>query len=338
MSLTILGTGLVSPAGLSPRAHACVLWAGGLPPSASPFVRESGEPVHVAYCPWLGARIGMGDRMLAMARTALVDALRPLRAADQAPAIELLLCVPPSRAGLAPDDRARLEAGVREVAGARKATRFPGAAGVFDALADAEARLDMGAAAVAIVAVDSHVGEDALAEHMENPPSPWGNASALPAEGAAAFLVTSKAGAQRLGLAGQGAIPYAGTAVGLATDENDLPPDGEAMTSLLRRLPPLHAPAPLVVGQFTTDALRDAEWQLAMARNSNVVHPEYDARSFEAEVGLVGDAAGAMNLAYGLAVARHRTTSADLAAHAPFLAWAISRDGTRGIAVGSVQP
>src|SRR5262249_2625262 len=155
MNLTILGTGLVSPAGFSPRANACLLWAGPPPLWASPFLRDTGEPVHVAYCPWIGARLGIGDRMMVLARTALDDALRPLRAAKHAPAIELLLCVPHSRAGLTPDDRARLEAGMRGVADARGTMTFGGAAAVFDALTDAEARLDAGADAVAIVAVDS---------------------------------------------------------------------------------------------------------------------------------------------------------------------------------------
>jgi hypothetical protein len=227
---------------------------------------------------------------------------------------------------------------MRGVAGARNTMTFGGAAAVFDVLAEAQARIDAGAVAIAIVAVDSYVGEGALAEQVENPPSPWGNSSPLPAEGAATLLVTSSAGAQQLGLVAQGVIHYAGTAAGLATDDNDLPADGDAMASLLRRLPPLAAPAPCVFGQFTTDALRHTEWQLAVTRNPSVVHPEYEMRSFEAELGLVGDAAGAMNLAYGLAVARHRTTSADLGAHAPILAWAVSRDGKRGVAAASVQP
>ncbi|APR87915.1 hypothetical protein A7982_13264 [Minicystis rosea] len=281
----------------------------------------------------------MSDRMLELARHALEDALRPLRAARAAPVLELHLCMPQQRAGLTPEDRARLETRVRGVAGAKAVTTFTGATGVFDALKHAQVRLDADAvAAVAIVAVDSYVGEDALAEHVENPPSPWANTSPPPAEGAAALLVTTSAGAERLGLATQGTIHHAATAPGRATDDNDLPADGEAMASLLRTLPPLAAPAPLVFGQASTDTLRYAEWQIAVARHPSRVHHEYEMRSFEAELGLVGDAAGAMNLAYGLAVTRHRTSGMDLATGVPFLAWAISRDGMRGVAAVSVHP
>ena len=105
MSLTILGTGLVSPAGLTPRAHACVLWAGALPPTASPFLRADDEAVPICYCPWLGARLGMVDRALAMIRTALDDAMRPLLKARPASVIPLFLCMPQTRAGFAQTDR-----------------------------------------------------------------------------------------------------------------------------------------------------------------------------------------------------------------------------------------
>jgi hypothetical protein len=61
-------------------------------------------------------------------------------------------------------------------------------------------------------------------------------------------------------------------------------------------------------------------------------------RSIDTELGAVGAAAGAMNLAYGLAVVDHRTTDAPVQEGDPFLAWAISRDGTRGLAAVSVKP
>jgi hypothetical protein len=336
MSLAIVGTGLVSPAGLTPHAHACVLWAGALPPSASPFLDEGGEPVRVVYSPWLGARLDMPSRLLAMAERALGDALRPLRALapDAAPA--LLVCSAPERPGLSSADHERIARDLGRVAGAREVTSCHGAAGVFAALGEAEARLSEGAGAVAIVALDSYVGEDALAAHVESPPNPWGAEGAPPAEGAAALVATTAHEAQRIGLEVLGAIRYAGTAIGASNDANDLPTDGEAMTSLLRQLPPLRAP--WVFGPTLADPLRRAEWQMAVARSPARFHPEHEVRSIETDLGLVGAASGAMNLVYGLAVLRHRTTDMPVRDSDPFLAWAISPDGTRGLAAVSLKP
>jgi hypothetical protein len=336
MSLSIVGTGLVSPAGLTPRAHACVLWAGAFPPSASPFLDEGGEPVRVVYCPWLGARLDMPSRLLAMAERALRDALRPLRALGPDAAPALFVCSPPERAGVSSADHERIARHLAQVAGARAVTSFHGAAGVFAALAEAEARLAEGATVVAIVALDSYVGEDALAAHVDDPPNPWGAEAAPPAEGAAALVVTTAHEAQGLGLEVLGAIRYAGTAIGASNDANDLSADGEAMTSLLRRLPPLRAP--WVFGPSTGDSLRRGEWQIAVARSPGRFHPEHELRSIEVDLGLVGAASGAMNLVYGLAVLRHHATDMPVRDGDPFLAWAISPDGTRGLAAVSLKP
>lgn len=338
MSLAIVGTGLVSPAGLTPRATASVLWAGAAPVSASPFVRDDGETVPVRYCPWLGARMSVADRVLAMGRAALEDAVANLRGAPHEAAIPLLLCMPETRGDLGPNDRVRVAAALAKVATAREVRTFVGAASFFAALREAEALLYADATAVAIGAMDSYIGEEPIAEHVANPPSPWGPAPPPPAEGAAALVVMKLAEARRLGLEPVGAIHFADTAIGAANDDNDVPADGEAMASLLRRLPRHHLPAPLVLGQFTTDALRHAEWQLAAARNADRVHPEYEMRSFEGELGLVGAAAGGMNLVYGLAVARHRATEMGIWDHDSILAWAVSRDGERGLSMVSMEP
>ncbi len=337
MSLVVVGTGMVSPAGLTPHAHACVVWAGALPPTASPFRRKGGEPVPVAYCPWLGARLGMGDRLLAMAQEALRDALRPLQGTETTEP-PLFLCAASYRPGLTPAQYVDLEQGAVRAARAREVTRFHGAAGVFAALQEAEARLADGLGAVTILALDSHVGEDALGACVDNPPSPWGGNPGPPAEGAAALVVTTAAHARRLGLEPLGVVHYAGTALGASNDDNDVPADGEAMTRLLHHAPTLRAPAAIVFGQSSVDALRQVEWQLAVARNPGRFHPEYEIRSIDAELGPVGAAAGAMNLVYGLAVVRHKTTDMPVRDVDPFLAWAISADGTRGLAAVSVKP
>jgi len=337
MSLVIVGTGMVSPAGLTPHAHACLVWAGALLPTASPFRRKGGERVPVTYCPWLGARLGMGDRLLAMGQAALDTALRPFQGTEATEPPPLFLCSTPDRPGLTSGEHADLERELGRVARARHVKRFEGAAGVFAALHEAEAHLAAGAHAVTILALDSHVGEDALAACLENPPSPWGGIPGPPAEGAAALVVTTATRARRIGLELLGVVHYSSTALGAANDDNDVPADGEAMTRLLHHAPTLRAAA-IVFGQSSVDALRQVEWQLAVARNPERFHPEYQIRSIDGELGAVGAAAGAMNLIYGLAVVRHKTTDMPVREIDPFLAWAISRDGTRGLAAVSVKP
>ncbi len=52
----------------------------------------------------------------------------------------------------------------------------------------------------------------------------------------------------------------------------------------------------------------------------------------------MGAAAGAMNLVYALAVVRHRTTEAPAVEETdPLLVWAVSPDGTRGLAAVSLE-
>jgi hypothetical protein len=338
MTLAIVGTGLVSPAGLTPREHAFVLWAGAAPPTASPFLLESGEPAQVSYCPWLGARMSMGDRLLAMAQAALLDALQPLHGAGAGERLPLLVCSEPERSGLSEAERRRVEHALTAMVPAGAIGRFPGAAGCFAALCEAEALIASGYGAVVIAALDSHVGEDALAEVALGPRSPWVREPPPPSEGAAALVVMDAAAARHAAAEVLGVVHYASTVKGTSNDDNDVPIDGAAMTGLLRRAPAFGVPAPLIFGQSATDPLRQAEWQLAVARAPARFHPEHELRCIEKDVGVVGAAAGAMNLVYGLAVARYRTTDMPVDGHDPFFAWAISRDGTRGLAAVSVKP
>ena len=62
---------------------------------------------------------------------------------------------------------------------------------------------------------------------------------------------------------------------------------------------------------------------------------EHEVACPEGAIGAVGAAAGAVSLVYGLAVMRHGATEDPKAAEAPFLAWAISPDGTRGAALAT---
>ena len=338
MILAIVGTGLVSPLGLTPREHAFVIWAGVANATASPFLLANGEPAQVAYCPWLGARMSMGDRLLAMAQAALADALQPLHEVATPGRLPLLICSEPERAGVTEAERSRIERALAAMVPAAGIERFPGAAGCFAALSEAKALIASGHSAVVIVAFDSHVGEDALAEIALGAQSPWVREPPPPSEGAAALVVMDVATAHRAGGEVLGVVHAANTATGASNDDNDVPVDGAAMTDLLCSAPALHVPAPLVCGQSATDPLRQSEWQIAVARAPSRFHPEYELRCIEKDVGVVGAAAGAMNLVYGLATLRHRTTNMHVRDLEPFFVWAISRDGTRGLAAASVEP
>ncbi len=178
-----------------------------------------------------------------------------------------------------------LTSGLVDATGARDVRRCYGAGGFFTALPIAEELLSSGAPAVAVVAVDSYVGVDPLAKLVESPPSPWGSAPPPPAEGAAALILTTPLEPRRRGLPALGVVHSVGTAAGLSNDDNDVLVDGDAMTGLLRQLPRLRAPAPWAFGPFSVDALRQAEWQLAVARNPDRLHPECELRSIETELG-----------------------------------------------------
>ena len=60
---------------------------------------------------------------------------------------------------------------------------------------------------------------------------------------------------------------------------------------------------------------------------------EHESASPEEHTGESGDAAGAVAVAFGLATALHRPSRAPEVPRAPFVAWALSRDGLRGAAL-----
>jgi hypothetical protein len=216
------------------------------------------------------------------------------------------------------------------------AQRFTGAAGAFAALARIAELLAGGAGGAALlVGVDSYAGVDALAERRRRPESPWLLAPPPPSEGAGALLVASAEQASRWGAAAVGEIVASRHAPGRATDEDDEPVDAAAMTGLLRSLPAAAGPIQAVFGQGRAGALRCREWQFTTARCAERLSPTYFDRCLEAEIGELGAAAGVMGLACAFATLRHGAAPAE--AGRSFVAWAISRDGTRGIALGAAH-
>lgn len=335
MTLAVAGFGLVSPLGLTPSDHAFFVRAGAVRPRASPFRDAAGEPFTVMYAPWLGARLPLTERLAQLAGQAMRTAILPLGGAPLPRGAPLFLCAPAPRPGLS---EAQLDAVAQELlaaAGASELQRFPGAAGVFGALADAASRVAQGRAEVAlVVAVDSFIDLETLTLRVAQPSCPWQRPPLPPAEGAAAFLVTSAPRARVRSWPVLGTVLGAASAAGTSTDDDDSLVDGAAMTAVLRALPP-GAPAGAAYGQLGTDDLRFDEWSFAIARTAPLLAMDHEAVTPEERTGETGAAAGAMALAHGLSASLHGTTSRPVAPGAPFVAWAVSRDGTRGAALGA---
>ncbi|MDC0684515.1 hypothetical protein [Sorangium atrum] len=328
MKLTVLGLGLVSPAGASARDHVFFPRAGAPPPPPSPFIGPDGRRIDARYCPWIRPSQADAGRLLALARGAVAEALAALPGGDAA-GIPRFVVAPAPRPGLP-------EGALSELARALgpAAQRFTGAAGAFAALARIAELLAGGAGGAALlVGVDSFAGVDALAERRRRPESPWLLAPPPPSEGAGALLVASAEQASRWGLAGVGEIVASRYAPGRATDEDDEPVDAAAMTALLRSLPSAAGSIQAVFGQGRVGALRCREWQFTTARCAERLSPSYFDRCLEAEIGELGAAAGVMGLACAFATVRHGAAPPE--AGRSFVAWAISRDGTRGIALGA---
>lgn len=332
MTLSIAGIGMVSPAGVTARDHVFFTRASGvLAPAPSPFLNAAGERVEVRYCPWIGARARASERLSHMALAAIEEALAPFEEANPGERIPLLLCTAAPRPGLSKADVDAVAGAARERLRAPIERRFEGEAGAFAALNEAEELLATRreTRAVLVLGADSHVALDAVIEHVRRPPSYWSDDVPEPSEGAAALLLTAHPAPRGSALA---TFHGAALATGAATDDNDLVVDGAALTAALRSL---RSPGPigLALGQEHVDEMRRREWSLASARNQGRFRGDCALETIEKHVGRVGAASGAMSLAFGVALAIHEAVANAELRRAPFLAWAISRDGTRGAAV-----
>jgi hypothetical protein len=325
MNRAIVGIGLVSPAGIRSEQHVFLLRASGAPRWPSPFVGPDGKPVSVSYCPWLGAHAAYAARVDALVRAALDEALAPL--GPIAEPMALALCWS-ERAPWSAAERDALERALATSVRARSVERFVGSAGFARALSAADLRLGEGARAALVVSGDSLVELSAVSASTR-PPTPWERAAPPPGEGAAAVVVATPAFAEERGLATLATLLGAASAPSASNDDNQEIVDGVAMTAALRQLPPA-GPVQVVSGQHSVDELRELEWNMAAARNAGRFEVRHAAYSLEGDVGQAGAAAGLMALAYGLAVMRHQATPRPELAKGPLVAWAVSRDGTRG--------
>jgi hypothetical protein len=334
--------GLVTPLARTPAEHALFVRAEVGPPAPGGFVDEDGEPIPVTYCPWLGARPAVAERLRILASLAFEDALRPLdRAANGRASVPVAVLVVSSapRTGLSEADRDALEAALAPAAVDRTALQLTGEAGFFEGLVLAESLLESGEVrAVAVVAADSLVAPATIAEHRRLGSTPWDADLPRSAEGAAAVLLTTSAFAREKELDVLATVRHAATRRGQAGDDDDEMVDGAAMTVLLRGLPGACWPLGASFGQHGVGALRQREWDIAAARCAGTFEESCALVSLESAIGSLGAASGAASFVHGIAVHRLGAWPVEDTprAEAPFLAWAISREGVRGIAAATM--
>jgi hypothetical protein len=334
MRLAVVGLGLCSSAGTRVREHPFLIRAGVVPRWPSPFVDDGGEAVDVRYCPWIGAHAGYADRVARLCTSAQQEALMAFGQRDLA--LHLQLCFD-DRAPWSDEERKRLEQRLMRSARAATLTRFAGAGAFAAALKASATQLGGGSEACLLVAADSLVTATAAAQCAALRTADWARPGPPLGEAAAAILVLSPQTAADQGLSVLGSIESASVARGAANDDNQEVVDGHGLTTALRQLAP---PEPIraVYGQLLVDPLREREWLIASARMAASFDPCHDSLCLEAEIGCLGSAAGAASLVYGLAAARHQTTTRADVAQGPFLAWAVSRDGVRGACLARCDP
>jgi hypothetical protein len=326
----IAGQGLVSPLGLGATEHALFVRAsvGAQPPPA--FETADGKRMRAKHCGFLGALLGslfITERLSRMAEIAAHQALAPWEAVAETGPVALAF-VAPRRPGITPEAVAATRSRVAKRARASRVETWLDAAGAFAALEQACAWLAAGdVMAVLVLGVDSFAHPAALEDDLTCAESTFCPSRPPPAEGAAAVLLVREDACRAHALVGARVLGC-GTAVGRGNDDDDVIQDGLAMTGLVHALPERRID--LVSGQAKVDDLRAQDWHIASARMARRFATELQAITLENETGRLGAAAGVASMAFGVAALRHGVFR-DLAPTAHLVAWAISRDGTRGL-------
>lgn len=330
-TLAVLGTGLTTPFGITPQDHAFFLRARLRPTIPPPYLDQDGEPTTAHFCRWLGAELPIAERMERMALSALGGAALPWLDRFES-GWDVVLVVDPPRLGLDDNALTAVRSAARTLFSGKRASYsvHRGSAGCQRGLIELANRLESGQSAVGcVLAVDSHVCPEAVADEARTPVI-WRPRMTPLSEGAAALLVVDE---RRLARNDKplGRLLYSACVRGAASDLNDEPLDGYALTHLLRQMPDLGGAIPTVFGPKATDALRSRDWQLASARTHRRFCEPYAIHDLEETIGRVGAAAGASHLVYALASLLHRTAHPTLQDRAVALSWNISRDGWRGV-------
>lgn len=317
MRLAIVGAGLVTPLGITPLQHAAFLRAGLGVASPSGFEHE-GEPVPARHCAWLGAKMPLLQRLVALARRALSSALEG-RSVES-----LWLVLPSPRWSFENADRAR----VAETLASMTGVKVTVCKDTAEAIEQAEAELARGAALTALLAVDSFVTLDDVDASLDR--NPWDAEHPPPGEGAAAWIVGR---ATKNALA---SLDYASALRGPDTEDEEGIVDGAPMTDLVRTLPRGGSSIVRSYGQAELDRFRRNEWTYAVARNRARFDMRLGERCLETFAGTLGAASLLASAVYGVACEHHFASREHHAGSGPFVAWAVHDDGTRSLAMLSL--
>lgn len=352
-SLTVMGVGLVTPAGADLKESVFVYETGtfDVPPSPyqqvppAPYLasheEELGEEpddlrVDVRCCPWLGHRYSLFDRLCSMALTAAREALVLRTPQGQRPfqgRLHLMTIVSSSRPDFGPDQQNQLQAYLRQELGPVDSSLSTGDAAVFECLKRAEALFAQGGVdAVLLVAADSFISLSAAAGRVQFPGSPW--APLLPplGEGAAALLLTHPHRAREFGTQ-LADITGAGFLEGRARHDNEELIDGLPLTWLLAQVGTKGAHV-AAYGPHGSSSLGRREWDLALVRNRRVLLDDSPVFCLEERLGLLGAAATTVSLAFAIGSYYYGAVSFDGVAEgslAPIFVWGLGEDSRRGV-------
>jgi hypothetical protein len=330
LDLTVVGMGLFSPVATTPREHAFLIRSEAAMHAGRPFIDAAGTRLAVLSCPLVDPTLPLIERLSALAAGAIGEALLPLRDWARRGEFVAELCAPEPDATLTSALFDECEQRLAHGHALRFGRRSFGAAACYEALLRAVDTIAQGASAVVIVSLDSAAHADVIAERLV-PVQKWVPVPPRLSEAAAAMVVTTAAHASEL-RARYGRVRFAATHLGSGTDLDDEPVDGCAMTALVQQAAAGRRAFGNAFGPFSVDDLRRTVWHCAVLRNRGAFALDGDQRCVEHAIGNVGAASGLCHLIYALTCQHHQ-----LLAHAGgTVAWAVSRDGTRGL--GVIEP
>lgn len=292
-----------TPIGLTAESTAAAFRAGIGRLQEHPFmVDAAGEPLSCGLDSQLEPKTFGGQRMAALARSALEELARKLgRALEDELAVPLILALPEARPGFGAEDVATILRAIREVSPRFRVEVGPeGHAGALAALIRARTLLAQGAGLVVVLGVDSYLQADTLdwLEADRRLARADIRAGFPPGEAAAAVVLMSDEARSRWSLPSLGRVRGVGQATELRSRKSEQGLLGEGLTEALRA-----AAAGLDLPDEAVDELysdingerhRTEDWGFALMRFYQLPRDGTDYKTAADLCGDVGAATGAL--------------------------------------------
>ncbi len=310
----IVSAGARTALGLDLPQTAFMLRAGFAAMAEGAFVDGAGEPLTMCYDRTIAPHVLGAERLLALARPAIDEALTPILAALSASPIRARLLLsfdeplgdPHEAQQLAQDAAAAVLRHVEQsFAGARLDLTLCGNAGAALSLASALASLERGETDLLLVGgvhSDCHVPRLAALAEADRLLAADNVDALTPGEASAFVAVVSAELARRLRLGVIARLCEVGTGSEPARPDNDLPiATARGLTAAVHE-----ATAPLLekgaragwlLSDMTGEMWRITEWQSVLVRGRGVLGDPYRVDSPAAQLGSLGAAAGPLGLA-----------------------------------------